>query len=84
MLAADPHLTGEFRGRHPLRDAPEDQEDLAGAEVCTLSTGLIAFRGQTGWLALKDLGESQEPYSRPSQWHRGPAVRTSPRHGGLP
>jgi hypothetical protein len=39
MLAADPHLTGEFRGRHPLRDAPEDQEDLAGAEVCTLPGG---------------------------------------------
>jgi hypothetical protein len=36
MLAADPHLTGEFRGRHLLRDAPEDQEDLDGAEVCTL------------------------------------------------
>src|SRR5208337_202671 len=39
MLAADPHLMGEFRGRHPLRDAPEDQEDLARAEVCTLPGG---------------------------------------------
>ena len=32
-------LPGEFRGRHLLRDAPEDQEDLAGAEVCTLPGG---------------------------------------------
>jgi hypothetical protein len=39
MLAADPHLTGEFRGGHPLRDAPEDQEDLAGAEVGPLPGG---------------------------------------------
>lgn len=39
MLAADPHLTGEFGGGHPLRDAPEDQEDLAGAEVCPLPGG---------------------------------------------
>ena len=39
ILAADPHLTGEFGGGHPLRDAPEDQEDLAGAEVGTLPRG---------------------------------------------
>ena len=39
MLAADPHLTGEFGGGHPLRDATEDQEDLAGAEVCPLPRG---------------------------------------------
>jgi len=39
MLAADFHLTGEFGSGHPLRDAPEDQEDLAGAEVCPLPGG---------------------------------------------
>jgi hypothetical protein len=39
MLAADPHLAGEFGGGHPLGDAPEDQEDLAGAEVGPLPGG---------------------------------------------
>ena len=47
MLAADPHLMGEFRGRHPLRDAPEDQEDLAGAEVCTLPGGAGKERAES-------------------------------------
>jgi len=33
VLAADPHLAGEFRGGYPLSDAAEDQEDLDWAEV---------------------------------------------------
>lgn len=33
VLAADPHLAGEFRGGDPLGDAAEDQEDLYWAEV---------------------------------------------------
>jgi hypothetical protein len=33
MLAADADLAGELRGRHPLGDTAEDQEDLCGAEM---------------------------------------------------
>ena len=36
VLAAQPHLAGEFRGGNPLGDAAEDQEDLGWAEVCPL------------------------------------------------
>jgi hypothetical protein len=39
VLAADPHLAGEFRGGHPLRDAAEDQEDLRGAQMSALPGG---------------------------------------------
>jgi hypothetical protein len=39
VLAADPHLAGEFRGGDPLGDAAEDQEDLYGAEVRPLPEG---------------------------------------------
>ena len=40
VLAADPHLAGEFRGGHPLRDATEDQEDLRGAQMSALPGGV--------------------------------------------
>jgi hypothetical protein len=40
MLAADPQLAGESRGRLPPGDAAEDQEDLRGAQVCPLPGGV--------------------------------------------
>src|SRR5512135_612395 len=39
VLAADPHLAGEFRGGDPLGDAAEDQEDLYWAEGRPLPEG---------------------------------------------
>ena len=39
MLAADPHLAGEFRGGHPLRAAAEDQGDLRGTQMRPLPGG---------------------------------------------
>jgi hypothetical protein len=40
MLAADARLAGESRGGRPLRDAAEDQEDLRGAQMGPLPSGV--------------------------------------------
>ena len=36
VLAADPKLTRELRGGHPLGEAMEDQVDLSRVEMCSL------------------------------------------------